>query len=156
VPVKFVFIPIMIQCRCPKCSALFQIKAGQFGQAITCNTCSHSWVLDTDCIARYSLPKVVTIYIEDAGGSRIPNKPFCVEYNHPVLFAETDQHGTALVTEEMIRCGLSDFISRDGIMDHICDDPSCQRYLHISVDSKRESVDLSDQREEIEIKIVVT
>ena len=145
----------MIPCRCPNCSAKFQFKASQFGQTVSCSNCSYSWILDNDNIVRYQLPKTVTVYVQDASGTRIPDKVILIEYNHPLLSIKTDQQGIAVVTEEMIQNGLSEFISSDGIMDHRYDDPSCQKYLHLSVSSKRQSIDLSDYRDEIKIRIVV-
>ncbi len=145
----------MIRCRCPECSVFFRAKANQFGREVTCAACSHAWELDTDDITRYALPKTVTVRVEAADGSRIPEKRVSVEYNHPLLSVTTDQHGTAVVTDEMIHKGWSDFVQMDGIMDHRYDDPSCQRYLHLSVGPRRESIDFSGGEEEIEVTIVV-
>ncbi len=80
----------MIKCKCPKCATEIHLKAGQFGEVVNCSSCSHSWTLDTENIARFLLPEIIIIHIEDVNGTRIPDKPIDIEYNYPKTNRDSD------------------------------------------------------------------
>jgi len=145
----------MITCRCPKCQAVFDAPSGQFGETVRCRSCSHSWTLDVEEIARYRLPSVVHVHVRDEAGIGLPGREVEVEYNYPVLKVQTGSDGTAMITEDMIRKGLAEYISIDGIMDHKGEHHACERHLHFHVGPVTETVDLSLGRREVEVDIRV-
>ncbi len=141
----------MTICKCPQCQNEFEAKSNDFGEALRCATCSHEWTLDTDHIARYRIPDLVHICLGDAHGNALPYRKIDVEYNFPILKVLTDSNGKAVVTAAMIAKAISDYVSRDGIMDHRYDEYDCQRYIHLRVDSARESIDLSENQKEVAV-----
>ena len=141
----------MINCICPKCRKNYSAKTQEFGKTITCKSCSNAWVLDVDDIVRFTLPSIIKIRIENTDCERLPYKEIKIEYNYPILITITDSEGIAFISDDMIKKALSDYISKNGIMDHKYDDSSIQRYIHIYVDSNVKTVDLSENQKEIEI-----
>jgi hypothetical protein len=111
-------------------------------------------VLDVNHIAKYELPDVVRISIENQNGVELPHEQIEVEYNYPILKMQTDSKGRTIVTGDMIRKGLSDYISSYGIMDYK-GDYACQRYIYLHVGSVKKSIDLSKNQKEIEVDIRV-
>jgi hypothetical protein len=145
----------MVKCRCPQCRNEFQVKTGRFGKTICCSVCSHLWVLNVDHIAKYEIPDIIKIQVKNREGIELPNEQVEVEYNYPILKLQTDSKGRILLTGDMIRKGLQDYVSLDGIMDHKGDNHACQRYIHLNVGSVKRSIDLSKNQKEIEVDIKV-
>lgn len=141
----------MITCRCPRCQALFKAPSKEFGQMVSCASCSHSWTLDIDEIARYGLPRVLRVHVRDEAGTAIAGREIEIEYNYPLLKVRTGSDGDALVTDDMIRQGLSEYVARDGIMDHSYDDHACQRYIYLHLGRVKKAVDLSVGKSEVEV-----
>ena len=145
----------MIRCSCPKCRNEFQVKSSEFGKTIRCSGCSHKWVLDVDNITKYELPDIIKIQIKNSNGIELPNEQVEVEYNYPILKLQTDLKGKILLTRDMVLKGLSDYVSLDGIMDHKYDNHACQKHIYLNIGSVKTNIDLSKNRKEIEVDIIV-
>jgi len=135
----------MIKCKCPNCKIIFETNSNVFGHNYQC-ICDNEWILDIDNLVEYELPKSILIKAN-------PGQKVNVEYNFPVLKIEADENGDIKLTDKLISKALSDYICCDGQMDHMGEVYTNQRYIIISSDSNQHSIDLSEGKKEIKIKV---
>src|SRR5687767_14303487 len=108
----------MPQCICPSCKTFFSVSSSEFGEKYRCNSCGTDFVLDVIHLARYQLPDIIQIQLQNIDGTpftRFPI-PVMVDYGYKLPPLQSDSLGRVLIKREMFSKAQRDEVST-GIMD---------------------------------------
>ncbi len=127
-----------VNCRCPKCQALFDARSPSFGSQSVCPLCGGRFELDIFHIAHFELPRTIHVRLVDKSGLpiRLPQVIVLVSYGYNFPPLQTDDTGCVTVTAEMFHKAEADEVLT-GIMDHK-GDYTLLRYVTIRVPSAEE------------------
>jgi hypothetical protein len=129
----------MPECICPSCNTFFSAPSSAFGERYHCASCGTEFKLDVVHLARYRLPNLIRLQLENTDGTPFTRfaVPVMVEYGYRLPPLRTNAHGQIMITKQMFLKAQYDEIST-GIMDHK-GDYSLTRYIRIRILGKNEA-----------------
>src|SRR5512144_1381896 len=136
----------MPECMCPSCKAFFSAPSSAFGEIYRCASCGSEFKLDTVHLARYKLPRIIHIQLQNADGAPFTRfaVPVMVAYGYHLPPLLSNRHGQVTITKEMFLKAERDEIST-GIMDHK-GDYYLNRFISIRILGKDQASKASNAR----------
>jgi len=136
----------MPECICPSCKTFFSSPSSAFGEHYRCTSCGSEFRLDVAHLARYELPSIIRIQLQNADGTPFTRfvVPVMVEYGYGLPPLHSNLDGQVTITKEMFLKAKEDEIST-GIMDHK-GNYSLNRFIRIRILGKNQSIAASNAR----------